>query len=475
MSKLLNKYETRIKNFVYKMSENPYIIKKYQGVYTPKHPSPIPISDTFYQKNAFSFKKYKSDRERIDEILEKNAILEEYYKKMNKEKERLKKLYQIKFAPKLVQPNMHFQSKNHDSIINKKLAKKIKELTTRSKSVDNYNIDETDNNNTKSNYLFNKDIDKTKSNLTNRSEDNLTEEQIRLKSLHKKILEDRKNMIETRKLLMNLEGGNTEKQNNLYSLGEIYRKTEFKAMENLRMFKTSTMNKSILKKWEKEDEEKQMNIRLINIMNLSDNKIPILNKSLTRNNKSNFEIIKEKYNTTNDKREKSPILKKINSTDEFDINNHRDEIYANINYRDMHNFNIIKEKPYIAKRRKKLSENNKTLKSFNITRDISKINPLLYTLFFIDNDFKNNKIGINVDQFNQIKNLAFNDNKKKEAINNDINEKDNDDTNDETNYYNNGKKIKKLSVDKLAEKILSETNWTLKNKYKAKYDLLNKE
>ena len=444
MSKLLNKYETRIKNFVYKMSENPYIIKKYQGVYTPKHPSPIPISDTFYQKNAFSFKKYKSDRERIDEILEKNAILEEYYKKMNKEKERLKKLYQIKFAPKLVQPNMHFQSKNHDSIINKKLAKKIKELTTRSKSVDNYNIDETDNNNTKSNYLFNKDTDKTKSSLTNRSEDNLTEEQIRLKSLHKKILEDRKNMIETRKLLMNLEGGNTEKQNNLYSLGEIYRKTEFKAMENLRMFKTSTMNKSILKKWEKEDEEKQMNIRLINIMNLSDNKIPILNKSLTRNNKSNFEIIKEKYNTTNDKREKSPILKKINSTDEFDINNHRDEIYANINYRDMHNFNIIKEKPYIAKRRKKLSENNKTLKSFNITRDISKINPLLY-------------------------------NKKKEAINNDINEKDNDDTNDETNYYNNGKKIKKLSVDKLAEKILSETNWTLKNKYKAKYDLLNKE
>jgi len=475
MSKLLNKYETRIKNFVYKMSENPYIIKKYQGVYTPKHPSPIPISDTFYQKNAFSFKKYKSDRERIDEISEKNAILEEYYKKMNKEKERLKKLYQIKFAPKLVQPNMHFQSKNHDSIINKKLAKKIKELTTRSKSVDNYNIDETDNNNTKSNYLFNKDMDKTKSNLTNRSEDNLTEEQIRLKSLHKKILEDRKNMIETRKLLMNLEGGNTEKQNNLYSLGEIYRKTEFKAMENLRMFKTSTMNKSILKKWEKEDEEKQMNIRLINIMNLSDNKIPILNKSLTRNNKSNFEIIKEKYNTTNDKREKSPILKKINSTDEFDINNHRDEIYANINYKDMYNFNIIKEKPYIAKRRKKLSENNKTLKSFNITRDISKINPLLYTLFFIDNDFKNNKIGINVDQFNQIKNLAFNDNKKKEAVNNDINEKDNDDTNDETNYNNNGKKIKKLSVDKLAEKILSETNWTLKNKYKAKYDLLNKE
>ena len=476
MSKLLNKYETRIKNFVYKMSENPYIIKKFKEIYTPKHPSPLPVTDTFYQKNAFSFKKYKSDKERIKEISEKNALLEEYYKKMNKEKERLNKLYQIKFAPKLVQPNMHFQSKNKDSIINKKLAKKIHQITSRSKSVDIYNIDNSNEEKDNINNKLNKDIDKSKSNTTNRTEDTLTEVQIKQKSLHQKILEDRKNMINTRKLLMNVEGGNTEKKNNIYSLGEIYRKTEFKAMENLRMFKTSTMNKHILKQWKKEDKEKQINIRLKNLMNLSLNKIPIFNNNLTRNNKSNFEILSNKYTSTNYSKEKTPVLKKMNSADEFDINNNREEIYKNINNKDIYNFNIIKEKSYIEKRRKKLSENNKTLKNFKINNEISRINPLLYGLYFIDNESKQNEIGINEAQFNEIKKMAFINTKKDEIVNNnDINDKDNDENNDDINFYNNDKKIKKLSVDKLAEKILNETNWNLKNKYKEKYDSLNKE
>ena len=72
--------------------------------------------------------------------------------------------------------------------------------------------------------------------------------------------------------------------------------------------------------------------------------------------------------------------------------------------------------------------------------------------------------------------MAFTNTKKDEIVNNnDINDKDNDENNDDINFYNNDKKIKKLSVDKLAEKILNETNWNLKNKYKEKYDLLNKE
>ena len=482
MSKLLNKYETRIKNFVYKMSENPHIIKKYKGVYTPKRSSSLPNTDTFYQKNAFSFKKYKSDKERIDEILKKNAKLEEYYKKMSEQKEKLKKLYQIKFAPTLIQPNMHFQSKNKDSIINKKLAKKIQELTFKLKSEDNYNFDspndEIDNIDNNLYNLLNKDIDKSKSNMTNRSEDILTEEQIRQKNLHKKILQDRKNMISTRKLLMNLEGGNIDKRNHIYSLGEIYRKTEFKAMENLRMFKTSTMNKTILKKWKKEDEEKQINIRIKNLMNLTHNKIQIRNnKILTRNNKSNFELLNNKYNFTNNSKEVPPVLKKMNSADEFDINNQRDEIYTNINNKDLHNFNIIKDKSYIEKRKKKLSENNKTLKNFNLSNEISSLNPLLYSLYFLDNESKKNKIGITDDKFNEIKKMAFINTKKDEIVNNnEISDKENEDINDEINIYNSeNKKIKKLSVDKLAEKILNETNWNLKNKYKAKYDLLDKE
>ena len=397
--------------------------------------------------------------------MKKNAKLEEYYKKMSEEKERLKKLYQIKFAPTLIQPNMHFQSKNKDSIINKKLSNKIQELTFKLKNEDNYN-DEINNIENNLNNLLNKNIDKSKINYTNRSEDILTEEQIRQKKLHKKILQDRKNMINTRKLIMNLDEGNIDKRNHVYSLGEIYRKTEFKAMENLRMFKTSTMNKPILKKWKKEDEEKQINIRIKNLMNLTRNKIKFLNnKNLTRNNKSNFELINNKYNSTNNSKVVPPVLKKMNSADEFDINNHREEIYTNMNNKDLHNFNIIKDKSYIDKRKKKLSENNKTLKTFNLSNEISNLNPLLYNLYFFDNESKENSTGINDDKFNQIKKLAFIDNKKDKIVNNnEIDDKENEDTNDEINLdISNNKKIKKLSVDKLAEKILNETNWNLKN------------
>jgi hypothetical protein len=473
MSKLLSHYEARIKNFVLKMSESPYLIKKYNRIYTPKSVTQIPVTQTFYQKNAFSFKKFKSDRERINEILEKNAVLEEYYKKMKVEKERIKKIYQIKFAPKLIQPNMHFQYKNGESIINRKLANKIKELSTKSKSVDNYNIEETNEENENSNdnasYINTQEENNNKiNNNTNKNVYDLTEEQIMRKNLHNKIIEDRKNMINTRKLLMNLEGGNLEKKNHKYSLGELYRKTEFKAMENLNIFKTSTMNQPILKKWKKEDEEKQINIKLINLTEENNNN----NKRVTRNNKSNREIFNKKIiNTMKDN--DNPKLKKIYSMDEIDINNNS-EIYSNMDNKDLYNFNSnIKDKPYIEKRRLKLSEDKKILNNFNLTKVVSHTNPLLYKLYFLDVKSKDNNIGINEDQFNQIKKMAFEEKKSSVYVTSNENDKFEEDAhNDELNIFN--KKNKKQSVDKLVEKILTDTNWHLKNNYKSKYDLLKK-
>ena len=469
MSKLLSKYESRIKDFVLKMSESPYIIKKYKNVYSPKYPLQIPISTTFYQKNAFSFKKYKSDRERINEILEKNTKLEEYYKKMNKEKEKLKKIYQIKFAPKLIQPKMHFQYKNEDSKIRKKLAKKIKELSSKSKSVDNYNIieenvSEMDNNNE---LIYNRENNTNiKFNMTEGSNFSLTEEQIRQKKLHKKIIDDRNNMINTRKLLMNLESV-AERKNSKYSLSEIYRKTEFKAMENLKIFKTSVMNKNILNKWKKDDEEKLINIKLNNLYN------DFYNKSLTRNNKSNTE-----FSTTKNVKENNSksSLKKMYSMDEFDLNTNRSN-RSNINHinKEFPNFNIIKEKPNITKRRMLLSENKKILQNFNITREISSNNPLLFNLYFMNKESKEKKEGINQEQFNEIKKMAFKETKHIEvSANNNENEKTEEELfNEENNGIN--KKNKKVSVDKLAENLLKETNWTLKNNYKSKYEFLNNE
>ena len=475
MTKLLNKYETRIKNFVLKLSESPYLLKKYNGVYRQKSQSPIPNSHTFYQEKAFSFKKYKSDRERINEILEKNTKLEEYYKKMNEEKERLKKMYQIKFAPKLIQPNMHFQYKSGESIISKKLSKKIKELETKAKSADSYNTeenyDENENNNDNLTNTYSNDMTKRFDTNTTKSDFSLTEEQIRRRNLHNKIIEDRKNMINTRKLLMNLEGGNAEKRNYKYSLGEIYRKTEFKAMENLKMFKTSIMNTPILKKWKKEDEEKQINIKLNNLFYLTEgNNSSYSNKKvMTRNNKSQTKFLTNNINTMNDSNSNQK-LKKIYSMDEFNINNN--DVYSKINNnKDIYNFNIIKEKPHIEKRRVKLSEDKKILNNFNISKEISHKNPLLYKLYFLDIKSKENNIGINEEQFNQIKKMAFIEKKSNVYITSNENEKLEEDLQNEelANLFNKHKK-KKLSVDQLAEKILDETNYNLKNKYKSKYD-----
>ena len=464
------------------MSESPLIIKKYHGIYSQKKPTPISVTQTFYQKKAFSFKKYKSDRERINEILEKNAVLEEYYKKMSKEKERVNKIYQMKLAPKLIQPNMHFQYKNADSLINRKLAKKIKELTKKSKSVNNYMTEEpnedSENIKDKTNILDNNNDDeynKINNNFIG-NDYNLTEEQIRKRNMHNKIIKDRKSMIDVRKLLMNLEEINLGKKNNKSNIDEEYIKTQFKAMENIRMFKTAAMNNIILKKWEKEDKENQMNIKLNKLLNLTEGNNRTgnnFNKSFTRNNKSNTEFFTTKK-CNNKKNANSLNLKRMYSVDEFDLNNTNSEINSYVDNKGFYNFNnIIKEKPYIENRKQKLSEDKKILNNFKIADVISRKNPLLYKLYFSDIKSKENNIGINEEQFDQIKKLAFKEKKDNIHISNSENDKlEEEDHNEDINIYN--KKYKRLSVDKLAKKILTETNYNLKNNYKSKYGLMNK-
>ena len=87
---------------------------------------------------------------------------------------------------------MHFQYKNGEYIINRKLANKIKELSTKSKSVDNYNIEETneenENNIDNASYTNEQEENNKKiNNNINKNDCNMTEEQIRRRNLHKKI------------------------------------------------------------------------------------------------------------------------------------------------------------------------------------------------------------------------------------------------------------------------------------------------
>ena len=162
--------------------------------------------------------------------------------------------------------------------------------------------------------------------------------------------------------------------------------------------------------------------------------------------------------------------------DEFDLNTNRSN-RSNINHinKEFPNFNIIKEKPNITKRRMLLSENKKILQNFNITREISSNNPLLFNLYFMNKESKEKKEGINQEQFDEIKKMAFKETKHIEVSgNNNENEKTEEELFNEENNGTN-KKNKKVSVDKLAENLLKETNWTLKNNYKSKYEFLNNE
>ena len=159
---------------------------------------------------------------------------------------------------------------------------------------------------------------------------------------------------------------------------------------------------------------------------------------------------------------------------ELDINKERNYQKDNIDY-NPNNFNIIKEKPYIAKRRLKMFGDKKILNNFNINKPIAESNPLLYELYFLNKKFKVNKIGISKEQFNQIKNLAFKAKENKEPHNIENDKIEEDLNNEENEGYNNNNVKKKLKIDQLADKILTETNWNLKLKYKSKYELLNNE
>ena len=69
--------------------------------------------------------------------------------------------------------------------------------------------------------------------------------------------------------------------------------------------------------------------------------------------------------------------------------------------------------------------------------------------------------------------MAFKEKKDNIHLSNSENDKlEEEDHNEDINIYN--KKYKRLSVDKLEKKILTETNYNLKNNYKSKYGLMNK-
>ena len=77
MSKLILNYENRINNFVIKMAQKPIIVKKERDKYqTTRQELLAKTADKILSKKGFSFKSYKSDKDRINEMLKVKASLD---------------------------------------------------------------------------------------------------------------------------------------------------------------------------------------------------------------------------------------------------------------------------------------------------------------------------------------------------------------------------------------------------------------
>ena len=93
MQKLVNKYENRMREFVLKMAEKPIMIKKSKDKFSTSRQEFFALtSNKILDKKGFQFKSYKSDKERINELVKGKELLDKYLEGISKEKKRKEKL-----------------------------------------------------------------------------------------------------------------------------------------------------------------------------------------------------------------------------------------------------------------------------------------------------------------------------------------------------------------------------------------------
>ena len=282
MSKLIKNYEKRMKDFVLKMVEKPIVVKKEKDKYSTSRQEFFALtSNKILDKKGFQFKSYKSDKERINEFLKGKESLDKYLEEISRLKKKKEKIRKKRNEPKLIQPSMRFTARtdlervydvlrnreilyDEEKIIKNQLAK----MGFGSQNIDSEEgEDDEDGKEEKSeNQHYHTLNNKTKKNEI------LSDEEIYKKELHKKIIQQRKNMINKRKFLLDVEQNRKIDNSKAKHLrGELYQRTHFKTLENLTMFRTSTINHNVFKQWKMEDEEKQQNIKIKNINNYQNN------------------------------------------------------------------------------------------------------------------------------------------------------------------------------------------------------------
>ena len=360
-----------MKTFVLKMAQTPIIIKKSNDKFsTTREEFLAKTSNHILDKKGFTFKYYKTDRERINQMIKDKKESDKYIPKSTKSKRKI-----IDWGEnKLVQPSMRFtarcdlervfdvlQQREFISNEQKLVKNQMLKMGFASQNIDEYD-DESSNNNTS------KDKENIENNLINEDKF-LTEEEKTKKMRHNKIIQDRKMMIARRNIYLGSynskkkeNGNDNDNDSNInqeingisahyakHLRKELYRKTHFKAMENLTMFKTSTMNHNIFKTWSKEDKSHQKRLR---------NDKMIFYKSLSKKfrnllKESKDKIMNKYYNNING-RKPSNDLKDSDNKSESDLDDSK----------------------------LGLSRNRRLFTDSEINKELMTTNPLLYNLNF---------------------------------------------------------------------------------------------
>ena len=451
MDKMIQNYESRINKFVLKMAETPIIIKKNNDKFsTSREEFLAKTSNNILDKKGFIFKSYKTDRERINQMIKDKKDLDKYIPKNIKPKQKIKDWNENK----LIQPSMRFTARcdlervfdvlkqrellfTEQKIVNDQMTK----MGFSSHNIDEYDETDSDNSNTHKDNNYN---------IINEYK-YLNEKEKEQKMRHNKIIQDRKAMIARRHLYLgiNLDNKNKNKKDNKNNTGnhyakqlreELYRKTHFKAMENLTMFKTSTMNHNLFKIWSKEDKKQQKHLKnnkKLFYYDLSQKFKNLLKESKDKNIR--------KYHSLNNKAIKNDLSE--NTDNDNDNENKIDE--TNIGW----------------------GENKKVFKDVEINKELMISNPLLYNLNF--NSFKSEeKINekLNKKKIKTLKKLAFESGNSNEVSSADYEGLEGDDLKREENIIIDGKHFKKTDTDLIADKLLSKCNWNEKrNKYQNKF------
>ena len=465
MKKLIDNYEKRIKNFVLKLAEHPIIVKKNKDKYlTSREEFYANNSNKIIDKKGFSFKYYKTEKERINEYIKERNKIDKYISRNAKTKR--KKTPEIK----LIQPSMRFKArtdlervydvlKTRESIYNDKkiVQNQLNQMGFVSRNVEEEEEDDEDDEEKKQKVNVNKEDIIIK-------DENLNEEEKKRKILHNKIVQDRKNMIERRKFFLSL--GSKKRINNSITNSHIkhlredlHQKLHFKAMENLSMFKTSTVNHNLFKIWSEEDIKTQKNINFNKniyyayLSNGFSKSLKSEHNTSPYNNRTNRMINSNKYIKTEVNNNENDILLK-NFVKSYNKKKSGINI-ANKSVQNQKKFNIFK--------------NKKILEDMDLTKEIINSNPLLYHVnFYGKKNSSHNKI-IPQNQLSSLKEMAFADNHEENSdeFNNMKFDNQFEDLKKEENLVIDGKTYNKNETYKIADKILKKCNW---NKNKVKYD-----